>query len=412
MKNTWHPIKKISFLFLLVYVILYCNSVQFLLSNFVVKVWHKVVPLFASLIGYKEVAHIEMTGSGDTTFDYFTVFFFLSLSLLLGPIVFFIGRRINYESLTRWMLVLLRYFLAFNMVSYGFAKLYYLQFSAMTEISLDSTYGESSPMGLLWNFMGHSQGYCMFTGILELIGGLLLLSRKTQTLGALTTFGVMLNVFMLNMCFDVPVKLLSGHMVLFSLLIIAYDRERLWNNFFKNEAVSAFSIKDIIAEKYQKAKTILKWLVILGWLGFSAYSGYEAYQQYGPNAKKPALAGAYEVTSFNAYQDGIPMDPIPDSIRWKTIYHVWEGVFYCKSKTKKSSYASKVDTIEKTIDLKLWKDSIFQTLHYEQLDENGLHLQGNFYNDSLDLVLKLKHLEDYPLVNRGFHWISEYPYNR
>jgi hypothetical protein len=34
-------------------------------------------------------------------------------------------------------------------------------------------YGESSPMGLLWTFMGYSTGYNLFTGGAEALGGLL-----------------------------------------------------------------------------------------------------------------------------------------------------------------------------------------------------------------------------------------------
>ena len=45
--------------------------------------------------------------------------------------------------------------------------------------------GHSSPMGLLWTFMGASPGYTMFTGAAEMLGGLLLVFRRTTLLGAL-----------------------------------------------------------------------------------------------------------------------------------------------------------------------------------------------------------------------------------
>lgn len=208
MSESWSLLKKISFLSLFTYVFLYANSTQFILTKYFEKLWQKVVPWFASLTGNDEVKFIEMTGSGDTTFDYYMVFFFLCLSLLIGPIIYLIGKKINYPKGTNWLMVILRYFLAYNMLMYGYAKIFCLQFGPIGEYALDSTYGNGSPMGLLWNFMGYSQGYTMFTGFLEFIGGVLLLSRRTQTIGALTTFGVMLNVFMLNMCYDVPVKLL------------------------------------------------------------------------------------------------------------------------------------------------------------------------------------------------------------
>ncbi|MFM1882053.1 MAG: hypothetical protein RJA05_462 [Planctomycetota bacterium] len=67
-------------------------------------------------------------------------------------------------------------------------------------------YGDSSPMGLMWTFMRASPAYVMFAGWMETIGGLLLLFRRTQLLGAMLVAGVMANVFVLNMCYDVPVE--------------------------------------------------------------------------------------------------------------------------------------------------------------------------------------------------------------
>jgi len=68
-------------------------------------------------------------------------------------------------------------------------------------------------MGLLWTFMAASKGYQIFTGAAEVLGGILLLWKRTTTLGALTVFGVMANVMALNFFYDVPVKLLSTHLV-------------------------------------------------------------------------------------------------------------------------------------------------------------------------------------------------------
>jgi len=370
------------------------------------------VPWFASLIGFKEVAHIKMTGSGDTTFDYFMVLFFICFSIVLAPIIYLIGKNINYTKSTQWLLIIIRYFLAYNMIIYGFAKLFCLQFSSISEYALDNTYGNGSPMGLLWNFMGYSQGYTMFTGFLEFIAGLFLFSRRTQTLGALTTFGVMLNVFMLNMCYDVPVKLLSGHIVLLSLILITFDGSRIWNFFFGNRGTSPQSIPDVIPEKYQKIKTILKWTVLLGFLGYSTYSSMESYKTYGPKAKKPKLAGAYKVNSFKVFQDGKEVNPVPYSKKWEAAYKIYQGSFIVKLKDGAKGYACELDTTEQILNLKNWGDSIYQKIHYSHLPEKGLYLQGHLYEDSIDVVLTFKSREDFPLLKREFHWIQEYPYNR
>ena len=84
-------------------------------------------------------------------------------------------------------------------------------------------------MGLLWTFMGASRAYTIFGGLGELTGGLLLLWRRTTTLGALVVIAVMTNVVMLNFSYDVPVKQYSVHLVLMALYLLLPEARRLAN---------------------------------------------------------------------------------------------------------------------------------------------------------------------------------------
>jgi hypothetical protein len=99
------------------------------------------------------------------------------------------------------------------MITYGVLKVIELQFSPPTPDRLIQTYGESSPMGLIWTLMGFSSLYCFFGGAGEVLGGLLLSLRRTTLLGALVCIGVLANVVMINLSFDVPVKLFSSHLL-------------------------------------------------------------------------------------------------------------------------------------------------------------------------------------------------------
>jgi hypothetical protein len=86
-------------------------------------------------------------------------------------------------------------------------------------------------MGLMWTFMGASRGYEIFSGLAEVTTGLLLLFRRTSTIGALIAAGVMLNTVVMNFCFDVPVKLYSMHPVLMALFLLIPDMPTIWNFF-------------------------------------------------------------------------------------------------------------------------------------------------------------------------------------
>src|SRR5205823_3627054 len=84
--------------------------------------------------------------------------------------------------------------------------------------------------------IGASMPYQIFTGIVELVGGLLLLAPQTTLLGAMICLASMLQVFILNMTYDVGVKILSLQLALASLVLMAPDFVRLANLFVFNRA--------------------------------------------------------------------------------------------------------------------------------------------------------------------------------
>ena len=87
--------------------------------------------------------------------------------------------------------------------------------------------------------MGYSTPYNLFTGLLETLGGLLLLFKRTRLLGAMIVIVVMSNIVMLNFSYDVPVKLFSLHLLVMTVFIIAPDVKRLLNFLVYNKGVQS-----------------------------------------------------------------------------------------------------------------------------------------------------------------------------
>lgn len=414
MENNWSFIKKIGFLFLFAYLVLYTNSNQFIFSFLIEPIWVKVVPWLADLMGYDSILRTAPNGSGDTTYDFFRMLLFAVLAGIVAlGLVIADRKRNNYLTLLAWLVVLIRYYLAYQMIFYGILKLFYLQFSFPSPERLDQTLGDFSPMGLLWTFMGYSQGYTMFTGALEFIGGILLLSRYTTTLGALTTFGVMLNVMMLNYCYDVPVKLLSTHLVLMALFLIVLDCKRLLRFFITNKQVEPNMLPDIMPEKIRKAKNIIKWLLIALWLGLSFYGRYNIAQKH---SRKKSDYGKYHVAKFDRYDDNLVKKNIqrPDK-DWYTLYPTRNNKAILKTISGKSiRYTFKPDIARQKVSIGESKqpDSLLSELNYKQLASDSLHIYGKYQGDSLDIILKKEPSGDYLLIKRGFNWVNETPFNR
>ena len=95
----------------------------------------------------------------------FGVFLLLTIAIL-GTITWsiFDKKNRNYEKLNYWFLVLSRYSLGYYMIHYGLFKIMPLQFGEIDFWRMLQPYGESSPMGLAWTFLGYSKGYNIFMG--------------------------------------------------------------------------------------------------------------------------------------------------------------------------------------------------------------------------------------------------------
>ncbi len=135
--------------------------------------------------------------------------------------------RESYATLAKWFRVFLRFALAGQLISYGLVKAVPLQMPFPYLGKLVEPFGDFSPMGVLWSSIGVSPAYETFAGCAELLGGVLLIFPRTTMLGALISLADMIQVFTLNMTYDVPVKLLSFHLILLSLLLLAPDLPRL-----------------------------------------------------------------------------------------------------------------------------------------------------------------------------------------
>ncbi|HEX6199012.1 MAG TPA: hypothetical protein VF150_02025, partial [Thermoanaerobaculia bacterium] len=200
--------------------------------------WRAAAPWVGThVLGLEGEMFLGLTGSGDTTFDYVRLLMMTVLAVA-GAAVWSLAdrRRRHYAYAARWLEAGCRYYLGSVMLTYGILKVIPSQFTTPSLTRLLTAYGDSSPMGLLWTFMGASPAYTVFAGLGETVGGLLLFFKRTRLLGALIVIGVMSNVAMLNYAYDVPVKLFSTHLLLLAIGLAALDARRLAAFFVRNEA--------------------------------------------------------------------------------------------------------------------------------------------------------------------------------
>jgi len=290
------------------------------------------------------------------------------------------------------------------MVGYGVAKIVEGgQFPTPWVGRYDQTYGESSPMGLLWTFMGHSQAYSMFGGLAETVGGLLLLWRRTTVIGALVVAAVMTNVVMLNFCYDVPVKLFSAQLLLAALLILLPHVRRVVRALL-GHAVPEVAPRMRGSIRVERARLVAK-LAFWACLAYGAYDQVKQIAAY--TTPLPEIAGVWAVETFHA--DGMEHPPLlTDELRWRKLV-VGERAAIRRMTDKREVYRVKVDAAARTITLTTKEDKEM-VLHYTRSEATHLVVDGVVDGKQLHVTLVL---EPKPLLaTRGFHWVQEFPFNR
>jgi hypothetical protein len=275
------------------------------------------------------------------------------------------------------------------------------------------TYGDSSPMGLLWTFMGFSAGYNLFTGAGEMLGGILLASRRTTLLGALVSFAVMAHVAVLNLCYDVPVKLLSLHLVAMSLFLLLPDAGRLAKFFFLDRATSASDHSRLYSRSWLNAVAgILGPLLISGFTVLSFKNVQDMLARVGGGERSP-FYGVWNVEEFVVNdKDRPPL--ITDTSRWRrVIFDSPRFIAIQLMNDQRMMFATKLDEQSQSIQFSMGRPTERKTFDfkYERPEPNVLKIEGAFPNQSIRATLRRSDKEFF-LTSRGFHWINEFPLNR
>lgn len=297
---SWRRFERIAFRFSFSYIVLYYTP--FVLGVVpglgmpqaaYAKLWHFVdATVGGSLFGIDPARLVpHFTGSGDTTLAYVHQATTLGIALIVGILWTVLDRRRpHYVGLHGWLRVLARYALAFALCGYAIAKIVPNQFGSLGETQLGKPLGQLSPMALLWNFMAFSPSYTIFGGLAEMFPAILLVLRRTALLGSLIAFAVLLNVVMLNFCYDVPVKLYSLNLLLLSAFLIIPKMQRLLRIFVLNQVVPCDDLREPFLKKgWPRSVTFsLKIAVLTVFLGQMIYLSLENY--YVARAAQPPPA--------------------------------------------------------------------------------------------------------------------------
>ncbi len=412
----WSQLKRILFRLIFAYLVLFIAPWPLDQIPLVAKylrhldVWHQVVPWVGQQVFQVEITVLQ--GGGDTKYHYVQVFCYLLLAVLIAALWTLVdGKRPNYVRLYNWLRIYVRFYLATVMLSYGANKVIKMQFPSPTLDRLLQPFGEASPMGLLWTFMGYSESYTIFGGAGEMLGGLLLTTRRTTLLGALICIGVMSNVVMLNFSYDVPVKLFSSHLLAMALFLTLPDLERLARLFLLHRSADPIYLPALFRRRWLNVTSIvLRTLLVVAYTGNLLYTQYEMHKylvNWGPDVP---VYGVWNVEEF--VRDGhAPAGG--DPTRWRLVIFDFPNLTIMLMSDARERYPFAVDTAKKTVSvIEREEPMAFTQFSYEQPEPDVLVLEGTLANQKIHAKLRRAEIPSFLLMDRGFHWINEHALNK
>lgn len=351
----------------------------------------------------------------DSKYDFARFMLCGTLSLIFSMVWSFIDARKGWQynsKLNTLMRTILRYHVGFTLFLYGIAKVYLYQFGYMGLDRMDAAVGNQSPMGFLWLFMSYSPTYNIGTGLIEMIGGLLLLFRRSTLLGAIISFVAMANVVLIDISYDVTVKMFAIHLVLMVMVLLVDDAKRLLNVLVLNKATAPIKAPPLFDSPKLRLvgyglKALLIGYILIATLNFSGGIRSRSLD----NRKQAILHDKYLVEHFIINNDTLP--PLRgDALRWD---EMMIGTSYSPNRmTIKNmaggtkSYVFEADTVTKSLIFYSRRDSTDRyVMHYEQPSEKEFVLKGIHKRDTLQIQMNIFSREDYRLGSGKINWVRD-----
>lgn len=161
------------------------------------------------------------------------VFSLVGISLLMALTFPFIWQvkekkqKINSVKVYGFLYAFIRYCIAFNLASFGWKKLFGLQFVVPEEIA-SKPMNQQSGEWLTWYYYGYSFVFGLIVAIIQIVGSYLLLFRRTLLLGAIILFSFMVNLTLVNIFYQMNAGALLQSVVstigILFLILLDYDR--------------------------------------------------------------------------------------------------------------------------------------------------------------------------------------------
>lgn len=325
--QSWSASSKILFRFFFIYFVIQCVPLD-------VRYYSALFHIHWTELSFRDIFYLARYTPkllpGESPFGGFADWGIIAIISLTGALVWtYLDRqRQEYNQLYYWLRVIVRYRLAIGVIVYGLLKLFPQQLPYPSISQLNTHYGDLSA----WKIFAMSTGVVpsmeIFLGLVETGAGILLLHRRTATIGAGIIVTFTGNVFMSNLAYEGGEYTYSFYLVIQALFLLAYDILRILNLLTLERPTAPNTVRPYLPKPWHRtARLVVKAVFIFFFVGLYGYKTYAGYKDKGYQyPKTPGLthaAGIYNVTEFRINNQELPYS-LTDTIRWKdVVFEPW-----------------------------------------------------------------------------------------
>ncbi len=409
--------RKLFWRFIFLYIILYIFPYGFEYINELnpedISFWKGITIWFGQTFLGWEFYINNLQNGFDSKYDYSRFLLIVCISTIGSVIWLFIDSKIKYSYTHKLKVLLqtiLRYHIGLTLILYGLAKVFLLQFGSLDINDLETNLGNQSGMGFLWKFMSYSDFYSTSTGLIEIIGGVLVLFRRTTFIGAFILFIAMVNVVLVDIGYDVSVKMFAIHLLLMTVLLIFDNLKQLINFFITNKPTIPYNFAPFFNSK--KIRYGLKGIILI----YFIISFRNSFKERIRTEKSPnniEMTGIYEIDIFIKNRDTINSSN-SDRLRWE-IMRLNCNKYYPKHVAIKNSdgqtqwFKFEENVLDKTITFKPIENASESEylFNYKKTGKNKFTFSGVYKGDTLSFSAKSKMIKDYLLTKNKIQWIRD-----
>ena len=411
MSTDWTPLRRVVFRFGVVYLTLFCLVTQ-ISGSLIPNPWVPYRDL-GRLWPVREITNwvgrtifgidvpLDSVSGGETLFFWIQWSWIIAVAVIATALWTLAARRREYGSSLPWGRLAVRLLLAASMIEYGMTKVIPTQFPAPPLTALVTPVGDMTLSAMLWTTIGSAPAYQIATGCVEVLAGVLLLASRTAPLGAVLALVSLAQVLLLNLAFDIGVKLVTTHLIAMAVILLIPVVRPLATVLLRTPAAPEIATATLPRVATVGALVIGAWL-----LGMQAWINWSFWHAAGGGREKSALYGIWNVARLSV--DGQTQAELNDyDRRWRRVIFDAPGeVVFQRTDDSLARYGASIERGSGTLVL-LKGNSLTWTSRFivDRPAADRLTLDGEMDGHRIQAELRRVDPSAFPLLNSTFRWI-------